>query len=169
LFTRSTRVHASGFRKIAHQLSDYIYEALLGENGSFTTAAGISASKRPERSRLSWIIFEISLSCDLLPISLNFIKHSHSFAMTIFHKITKSAKLVILLIIPTYAKVSSKWLMLVLIFAMGNTHAVLEVTVIKKDENAFPIAISPFKLIGNKSQDKDISKIIHSLHQSQKY
>jgi hypothetical protein len=28
----------------------------------------------------------------------NFIKHSHSFAMTIFHKITKSAKLVILLI-----------------------------------------------------------------------
>jgi uncharacterized membrane protein len=25
----------------------------------------------------------------------NFIKHSHSFAMTIFHKITKSAKLVI--------------------------------------------------------------------------
>jgi hypothetical protein len=32
--------------------------------------------------------------------------HSHSFAMTIFHKITKSAKLVILLIIPTYAKVS---------------------------------------------------------------
>jgi hypothetical protein len=45
--------------------------------------------------------------------------------------------------------------MLVLIFAMGNTHAVLEVTVIKKDKNAFPIAISPFKLIGNKSQDKD--------------
>jgi hypothetical protein len=38
----------------------------------------------------------------------NFIKHSHSFAMTIFHKITKSAKLVILLIIPTYAKVSHK-------------------------------------------------------------
>ncbi|VVH65333.1 hypothetical protein BSPLISOX_1235 [uncultured Gammaproteobacteria bacterium] len=37
-----------------------------------------------------------------------FIKHSHSFAMTIFHKITKSAKLVILLIIPTYAKVSIK-------------------------------------------------------------
>ena len=36
----------------------------------------------------------------------NFMKHSHSFAMTIFHKITKSAKLVILLIIPTYAKVS---------------------------------------------------------------
>jgi predicted GTPase len=29
----------------------------------------------------------------------NFMKHSHSFAMTIFHKITKSAKLVILLII----------------------------------------------------------------------
>ncbi|VVM24420.1 hypothetical protein BSPWISOXPB_5120 [uncultured Gammaproteobacteria bacterium] len=36
----------------------------------------------------------------------NFMQHSHSFAMTIFHKITNSAKLVILLIIPTYAKVS---------------------------------------------------------------
>ncbi|CAC9463494.1 hypothetical protein [uncultured Gammaproteobacteria bacterium] len=36
----------------------------------------------------------------------NFIKHSHNFAMIIFHKITNSAKLVILLIIPTYAKVS---------------------------------------------------------------
>jgi hypothetical protein len=36
------------------------------------------------------------------PIQLdNFIKHSHSFAMTIFHKITHSEKLVILLIIPT--------------------------------------------------------------------
>jgi hypothetical protein len=43
---------------------------------------------------------------DLLGQLDNFIKHSHSFAMTIFHKITKSAKLVILLIIPTYAKVS---------------------------------------------------------------
>ncbi|CAC9658328.1 hypothetical protein BCLUESOX_2641 [bacterium endosymbiont of Bathymodiolus sp. 5 South] len=40
----------------------------------------------------------------------NFMKHSHSFAMTIFHKITKSEKLVILLIIPTYAKVSNKYL-----------------------------------------------------------
>jgi uncharacterized protein YjbI with pentapeptide repeats len=38
----------------------------------------------------------------------NFMKHSHSFAMAVFHKITKSAKLVILLITPTYAKVSSK-------------------------------------------------------------
>jgi hypothetical protein len=37
----------------------------------------------------------------------NFIKHSHSFAMTIFHKINNSAKLVTLLIIPTYAKVSN--------------------------------------------------------------
>ncbi|VVH66579.1 hypothetical protein BSPLISOX_2315 [uncultured Gammaproteobacteria bacterium] len=36
----------------------------------------------------------------------NFIKHSHSFAMTIFHTINNSAKLVTLLIIPTYAKVS---------------------------------------------------------------
>jgi Tol biopolymer transport system component len=32
-----TLVHASGFRKIAHQLSDYNYEALLGENGSLNT------------------------------------------------------------------------------------------------------------------------------------
>lgn len=40
-------------------------------------------------------------------------------------------------------------------------HALLEVTVVKKDKNAFPIVISPFKLIGDKSQDKDISKIIH--------
>jgi hypothetical protein len=32
----------------------------------------------------------------------NFIKHSHSFAMTIFHKINNSAKLVTLLIIPKF-------------------------------------------------------------------
>jgi hypothetical protein len=44
----------------------------------------------------------------------NFIKHSYSFAMTIFHKITKSAKLVILLIIPTYAKVSGYYKGLIL-------------------------------------------------------
>ncbi|WXT99816.1 MAG: Tol-Pal system protein TolB [Catillopecten margaritatus gill symbiont] len=37
LFTRSTRVHLNGFRKVAHQISDDIYEALLGENGSFNT------------------------------------------------------------------------------------------------------------------------------------
>ncbi len=37
LFTKSAQVHESGFRKVAHQLSDYIYEALLGENGSFNT------------------------------------------------------------------------------------------------------------------------------------
>ncbi|SMM99115.1 tolB protein precursor, periplasmic protein involved in the tonb-independent uptake of group A colicins [uncultured Candidatus Thioglobus sp.] len=37
LFSRSTRVHANGFRKLAHLLSDHIYEALLGENGSFNT------------------------------------------------------------------------------------------------------------------------------------
>jgi hypothetical protein len=35
----------------------------------------------------------------------------------------------------------SKWLMLVLMFAIGNMHAALKVTVVKKDENAFPIAI----------------------------
>ncbi|MDC9714479.1 MAG: Tol-Pal system beta propeller repeat protein TolB [Gammaproteobacteria bacterium] len=37
LFTRSTRVHINGFRKVAHQLSDHIYESLLGESGSFNT------------------------------------------------------------------------------------------------------------------------------------
>jgi TolB protein len=37
LFTKATRVHVSGFRKVAHQLSDHIYEALLGESGSFNT------------------------------------------------------------------------------------------------------------------------------------
>ena len=37
LFTKATRVHLSGFRKVAHQLSDHIYEALLGESGSFNT------------------------------------------------------------------------------------------------------------------------------------
>ncbi|MBE8189952.1 MAG: Tol-Pal system beta propeller repeat protein TolB [Candidatus Thioglobus sp.] len=37
LFSKSTRVHLSGFRKVAHQLSDHIYEALLGESGSFNT------------------------------------------------------------------------------------------------------------------------------------
>ena len=37
LFTKITRVHVSGFRKVAHQLSDHIYEALLGESGSFNT------------------------------------------------------------------------------------------------------------------------------------
>jgi hypothetical protein len=43
----------------------------------------------------------------------NFMKHSYSFAMTIFHKITKSAKLVILLIVPTYAKVSMIYLLII--------------------------------------------------------
>jgi hypothetical protein len=38
----------------------------------------------------------------------NFIKYSHNSTMTIFHKITHSAKLVILLIIPTDAKVFIK-------------------------------------------------------------
>ena len=37
----------------------------------------------------------------------NFMKHSHGFAMTMFHTINNSAKLVTLLIIPTYAKVSN--------------------------------------------------------------
>jgi hypothetical protein len=43
------------------------------------------------------------LAVTLFSVSLNAFK---TFAMTIFHKITKSEKLVILLIIPTYAKAS---------------------------------------------------------------
>ncbi len=54
----------------------------------------------------------------------------------------------------------NKWLMLIVIFAVGSTHAVLEITVVKKDKNAFPITVSPFKLLGDNAQDKDISKII---------
>jgi hypothetical protein len=42
----------------------------------------------------------------VLIMASHFIKQIHRFAITIFHKITNSAKLVILPIIPTYAKVS---------------------------------------------------------------
>jgi hypothetical protein len=45
----------------------------------------------------------------------NFMKHSHGFAMTIFYKITKSAKLVILLITPTYAKASNNMCLFLLL------------------------------------------------------
>jgi hypothetical protein len=51
----------------------------------------------------------------------DFMKHSHSFAMTIFHKITKSAKLVTLLIIPTYAKISKKNGFLVIVYIFIKT------------------------------------------------
>lgn len=54
-----------------------------------------------------------------------------------------------------------RYLALFLIFNVGVIHAALEVTVIKTDKNAFPIAVSKFKLIGKNAQDKDISKIIH--------
>jgi TolB protein len=37
LFDRTTRVSINGFRKVAHKISDDIYEALLGESGSFNT------------------------------------------------------------------------------------------------------------------------------------
>ncbi len=57
---------------------------------------------------------------------------------------------------------SKLWLALFLILSVGMAHGVLEVTVVKKDENTFPIAISKFKLIGKGAQDKDISKIIHA-------
>jgi hypothetical protein len=39
-------------------------------------------------------------------VGIEKISSDHSFAMTIFHTINNSAKLVTLLIIPTYAKVS---------------------------------------------------------------
>ena len=46
---------------------------------------------------------------------------------------------------------------------LGVAQAVLEVTVVKKDENAFPIIVSHFKLVGKGAQDKsvfDLSKIV---------
>ena len=52
---------------------------------------------------------------------------------------------------------------LLLAFNIGIAHAVLEVTVVKKDENAFPIIVSHFKLVGKGTQDKnvfDLSKIV---------
>ncbi|BAS67928.1 Tol-Pal system beta propeller repeat protein TolB [Bathymodiolus septemdierum thioautotrophic gill symbiont] len=52
-------------------------------------------------------------------------------------------------------------LLLFFILSVGVAHSALEVTVVKKDENAFPIAISKFQLIGKGAHDKDISKIIH--------
>jgi TolB protein len=54
-----------------------------------------------------------------------------------------------------------QWIMLCLILSVGITHGALEVTVVKKNENAFPIAVSKFKLIGKGTQGKDISKIIY--------
>lgn len=53
-----------------------------------------------------------------------------------------------------------QWLALFLILSVSMAHGALQVTVVKKDKNAFPIAISKFKLIGRGAQDKDISKII---------
>jgi Tol biopolymer transport system component len=54
-----------------------------------------------------------------------------------------------------------QWIMLCLILSVGITHGALEVTVVKKNENAFPIAVSKFKLIGKGTKGKDISKIIY--------
>ncbi|SMN15412.1 tolB protein precursor, periplasmic protein involved in the tonb-independent uptake of group A colicins [uncultured Candidatus Thioglobus sp.] len=55
----------------------------------------------------------------------------------------------------------SRWLALFLTLSVGIAHGVLEITVVKKDENAFPVAISPFKLMGQGTQGKGIAKIIH--------
>lgn len=54
-----------------------------------------------------------------------------------------------------------KCLALLLMLSVGVAHGAIEVTVVKKDENAFPIAVSKFKLIGARTEDKNISKIIH--------
>ncbi len=53
-------------------------------------------------------------------------------------------------------------IIIALIFALiaNSSNAALEVTITKKDENTFPIAVSKFKLIGKDAQNKDISKII---------
>lgn len=54
-----------------------------------------------------------------------------------------------------------KYLPLFLMLNVGVAYGALEVTVVKKDENTFPIAVSKFKLIGKATQDKNIAKIIH--------
>ncbi|AYQ56802.1 translocation protein TolB [Bathymodiolus thermophilus thioautotrophic gill symbiont] len=54
-----------------------------------------------------------------------------------------------------------QWTILCLMLSVGVAQGALEVTVVKKNENAFPIAVSAFKLIGKGTQDKDISKIIY--------
>ncbi len=61
----------------------------------------------------------------------------------------------------TLTTLQKTYLLVLMLGMSAMTQAVLEVTIVKKDENAFPIAISPFKLLGNKAQDKDIAKIIH--------
>jgi len=55
-----------------------------------------------------------------------------------------------------------KWLSLFLILSVGIAHSTLEVNVVKKDKNAFPIAISKFELIGKDAKNKDIAQIIHN-------
>jgi hypothetical protein len=78
-----------------------------------------------------------------------FIKHSHSFAMTIFHKITKSAKLVILLIIPTYAKVSIKMKLYTLgLLALSSFNALGTECIIKASETTRPPVIAESKETG---------------------
>lgn len=56
---------------------------------------------------------------------------------------------------------SLKLLLLLIILNIGSAYATLEITVVKKDENTFPIAVSPFKLIGKDLASKNIAKIIH--------
>ncbi|MCS5589194.1 MAG: Tol-Pal system beta propeller repeat protein TolB, partial [Candidatus Thioglobus sp.] len=39
-------------------------------------------------------------------------------------------------------------------------HAILEVTVLKQDEEAFPIVIAPFEVVGNARQGQEIANIM---------
>ena len=39
-------------------------------------------------------------------------------------------------------------------------HAILEVTVLKQDEEAFPIVIAPFEVVGNVKQGQEIANIM---------
>ncbi len=47
-----------------------------------------------------------------------------------------------------------------MIFYAGLANAVLEVTILKRSENAFPIVIAPFEINGNAEQGKLIAKIM---------
>lgn len=43
---------------------------------------------------------------------------------------------------------------------VGIANAVLEVTILKQSEDAFPIVIAPFEVVGNANQGKEIAKIM---------
>ena len=53
-----------------------------------------------------------------------------------------------------------KTLALLLTLVSTTAYALLEVTIVKSEENAFPIVISPFKVIGNAAHGAEIANII---------